>query len=138
MSEPDGTSSQQQVVSEDLVMNSEQIKQQSLQTINFDYDSSRLTEQAKNLISANVKHLNAFPNISVRIEGHCDERGGREYNLALGEKRARAVKDYMIGLGIYSSRLSVISFGKENPINYSHNLSAWAENRRANFAIVQE
>ena len=74
----------------------------------------------------------------MRIEGHCDERGTVEYNLALGEKRARAARDYLVSLGTPASRLGIISYGKERPVDPGHSESAWAENRRAEFMFLAE
>jgi peptidoglycan-associated lipoprotein len=72
------------------------------------------------------------------LEGHCDERGTVEYNLSLGEKRAKAVKDYLVGLGISADRLSIISYGKERPADPGHNEEAWAKNRRVEFRIISQ
>lgn len=96
----------------------------------FGYDQYNLTEEARRTIERQAAWLNQYPNLSVTIEGHCDERGTREYNLALGAKRANAVKSYMVALGIDSSRLSTISYGKERPAVPESNPSAWAQNRR--------
>ena len=70
------------------------------------------------------------------IEGHCDERGGVQYNLALGEKRAMAVKQYLVSMGVNSSRVSTISFGKERPVSFGHEEASWSKNRRANFVVT--
>lgn len=104
-----------------------------LQRIHFDFDKFDLTGQALSILAENARVLNAYPEATIAIEGHCDERGTIEYNLALGDKRARAAKDYLISLGISPSRISVITYGKERPIDYGHNESAWAQNRRAEF-----
>ncbi len=82
--------------------------------------------------------LNEFPDAIMKIEGHCDERGTVEYNLSLGEKRAKAVMDYLTGLGINANRLSVISYGKERPNDTGNNEAAWSKNRRAEFRIVSQ
>ncbi|PLY01474.1 MAG: peptidoglycan-associated lipoprotein [Desulfuromonas sp.] len=105
----------------------------SLQRIHFDFDSYVLTGSAKAALEDNAAHLKANPNKRVQIEGHCDERGSDEYNLVLGEKRARATKAYLVTLGIDSRRLSVISFGEERPLDPSSTERAWAKNRRAEF-----
>jgi len=97
----------------------------------FGYDSAKLDEDAQELLQDQVAWLKEYPNVSVIIEGHCDERGTREYNLALGEKRAQSVKNYIIGLGIDSSRVSTISFGKERPAVVGSNDGAWSQNRRS-------
>tara|TARA_B100000674_G_C37542731_1_gene779139 strand:- start:60 stop:584 length:525 start_codon:yes stop_codon:yes gene_type:complete len=97
----------------------------------FGYDSSELDSDALELLQDQVAWLKQHSNVSVTIEGHCDERGTREYNLALGEKRAQAVKNYLIGLGINPDRVSTISYGKERPAVVGSNDGAWAQNRRS-------
>ena len=97
----------------------------------FNYDSSELDSDAQELLQDQVAWLKQYSDVSVIIEGHCDERGTREYNLALGEKRAQAVKNYLIGLGISSDRVSTISYGKERPAVVGSNDGAWAQNRRS-------
>ena len=96
----------------------------------FGYDSSDLDSDALELLQDQVAWLKQNSDVSVTIEGHCDERGTREYNLALGEKRAQAVKNYLIGLGINPDRVSTISYGKERPAVVGSNDGAWAQNRR--------
>ena len=97
----------------------------------FEYDSSDLDSDALELLQDQVAWLKQNSDVSVTIEGHCDERGTREYNLALGEKRAQAVKNYLIGLGINPDRVSTISYGKERPAVVGSNDGAWAQNRRS-------
>ena len=97
----------------------------------FGYDSSDLDSDALELLQDQVAWLKQNSDVSVTIEGHCDERGTREYNLALGEKRAQAVKNYLIGLGINPDRDSTISYGKERPAVVGSNDGAWAQNRRS-------
>ena len=97
----------------------------------FGYDSSDLDSDALELLQDQVAWLKQNSDVSVTIEGHCDERGTREYNLALGEKRAQAVKNYLIGLGIDPDRVSTISYGKERPAVVGSNDGAWAQNRRS-------
>ena len=97
----------------------------------FGYDSSDLDSDALELLQDQVAWLKQNNNVSITIEGHCDERGTREYNLALGEKRAQAVKNYLIGLGISPDRVSTISYGKERPAVVGSNDGAWAQNRRS-------
>ena len=97
----------------------------------FGYDSSDLDSDALELLQDQVAWLKQNSGVSVTIEGHCDERGTREYNLALGEKRAQAVKNYLIGLGISPDRVSTISYGKERPAVVGSNDGAWAQNRRS-------
>ena len=97
----------------------------------FGYDSSDLDSDALELLQDQVAWLKQNSDVTVTIEGHCDERGTREYNLALGEKRAQAVKNYLIGLGINPDRVSTISYGKERPAVVGSNDGAWAQNRRS-------
>ena len=96
----------------------------------FKYDSAELDGDAKELLQDQVAWIKQH-NVSITIEGHCDERGTREYNLALGEKRAQAVKNYITSLGIDSSQVSTISFGKERPAVVGSNDGAWSQNRRS-------
>ena len=97
----------------------------------FNYDSSELDTDAQELLQDQVAWLKQYSDVSVIIEGHCDERGTREYNLALGEKRAQSVKNYLINLGISADRVSTISYGKERPAVVGSNDGAWAQNRRS-------
>ena len=97
----------------------------------FGYDSSELDDDDRAILNSQSKFLNQNPSLKVTIQGHCDERGTREYNLALGEKRASSVKDYLISLGINSERISVVSYGKERPQVLGSNKAAWSMNRRS-------
>ena len=97
----------------------------------FGYDSSVLDDDDRAILNNQSKFLNQNPSLKVTIQGHCDERGTREYNLALGEKRASSVKDYLISLGINSERISVVSYGKERPQVLGSNKAAWSMNRRS-------
>jgi len=97
----------------------------------FNYDSAELDTDAKELLQDQVAWLKQYSDVSVIIEGHCDERGTREYNLALGEKRAQSVKNYLINLGISADRVSTISYGKERPAVVGSSDGAWAQNRRS-------
>ncbi len=103
--------------------------------IHFDFDKSDLREDARRTLIRNAAAINKreYSQLKIRIEGHCDERGTVEYNLALGERRARAARDFLIAQGVPASRLSIISYGKERPLERGHNESAWAKNRRAEF-----
>tara|TARA_B110000438_G_scaffold295919_1_gene339765 strand:+ start:758 stop:1255 length:498 start_codon:yes stop_codon:yes gene_type:complete len=96
----------------------------------FDYNSSELDDDAKELLQDQVAWIKQH-DVSVIIEGHCDERGTREYNLALGEKRAQSVKNYLTTMGVQSSRVSTISYGKERPAVVGSNDGAWSQNRRS-------
>lgn len=97
----------------------------------FDYDSSKLDSSAKILLDAQSRFLRANSDLNFIVEGHCDERGTREYNLALGEQRATAVRDYLVIQGIDPDRIKVISYGKEKPAVVGSNSMAWSKNRRA-------
>jgi len=97
----------------------------------FDTDSSTLSAEAQHTLERQSTWLKQYSNVNVTIEGHCDERGTREYNLALGERRAASVKKYLVGLGIAASRISTISYGKERPAVVGNDESAWSQNRRA-------
>lgn len=106
-----------------------------LKDINFAFDSSALTPVAQSTLRDNAKYLLDNPSTTTTIEGHCDERGTAEYNMALGERRANSAKKFMVGLGVDSSRMSTISYGKEMPLDNGHNEAAWARNRRDHFRI---
>lgn len=108
---------------------------QDLPDINFEFDSAALSSRAQSLLSSNGKWLMNNSGKKVVLEGHCDERGTREYNMALGERRARAAYDYLRSLGVPSQQLSTISYGEELPLVAESNESAWAQNRRVHFAI---
>ena len=97
----------------------------------FGYDSSDLDSDALELLQDQVAWLKQHGNVTVTVEGHCDERGTREYNLALGERRANAAKDYLITYGISADRISVISYGKERPVDSGSNPLSWSKNRRS-------
>ena len=108
-----------------------------LQTVHFAFDSAQITESAKGILSSNADWLKSNSSATVVIEGHCDERGTAEYNLALGERRARSVYDYLRSLGVTASQMSTISYGKELPLDPRSNEEAWAKNRRAQFAVTK-
>jgi peptidoglycan-associated lipoprotein len=111
--------------------------QARLHTVYFDYDSFTLSPDAQTALQGNSDTLKAAPHVRVVVEGHCDERGADEYNLALGERRARSVVGYLAGLGVSPDRLSTVSYGSELPLDPGHNESAYAKNRRAFLRIVQ-
>lgn len=106
----------------------------SLSDVFFDFDRAVLRDDAKSVLEANASSLKAEAEKRLVIEGHCDERGTLEYNLVLGEKRAKAVKQYLADLGVASSRLQVTSFGKEKPFCNEHSQDCWQQNRRAHFS----
>jgi peptidoglycan-associated lipoprotein len=97
----------------------------------FEFDRSDITPESQQILSRQADWLRRYPNVTVTIEGHCDERGTREYNLALGERRAQAAKNVLVATGIPASRISTISYGKERPTVVGSNEEAWAQNRVA-------
>lgn len=101
--------------------------------VRFELDRSEVSAEFYRVISAHADYLNANSSASVLVSGHCDERGSREYNLALGERRANAVRDALIASGVSASRIDVVSFGEDSPVAMGHNEAAWAQNRRAEF-----
>ncbi len=101
----------------------------------FDFDSYALGDAARRALDANARLLRDNPTVQVTIEGHADERGTTEYNLALGERRAQAARDYLIAAGIDGSRLQTVSMGEERPFSTGSSEEAWAQNRRAHFAV---
>lgn len=109
-----------------------------LSTVNFDFDSSVIRSDARQVLDNNVYYLKENKSVEIQIEGHCDERGSIEYNMALGERRAMAIKKYLIASGISSSRITTVSFGKERPVAFGHDESSWAQNRRGNFVVTVE
>ena len=107
-----------------------------LRTVYFGFDSSNLEGTAKETAKANAEFLKANTNVDIQVEGHCDERGGRQYNLALGERRAKAIRDYLVALGVESKRVTTISYGNERPAAEGSDESSWSKNRRANFVVT--
>jgi len=109
-----------------------------LETAYFDFDKSDLRQDTRDVLSKNAESiLKSMPSAKILIEGHCDERGSAEYNLALGERRAISAQKYLTTLGVKSERLSVISYGKEKPAVSGNDEAAWAKNRRAEFVVVK-
>jgi peptidoglycan-associated lipoprotein len=99
----------------------------------FDYDKADIRPDARASLSTTADFLKKYPSIKVTIEGHCDERGSTEYNLGLGDRRANAVKQYLVSLGISADRMGTVSFGKEKPFCMEHNEACWQQNRRGHF-----
>ena len=110
-------------------------KESVLKDALFDYDKSSIRPDAKLNLDENAKWLKANPKAALTIEGHCDERGTGEYNLGLGQRRAKAAKDYLVSAGINPKRIKAISYGKERPFVPGHDESAWKWNRRAHFVL---
>jgi peptidoglycan-associated lipoprotein len=109
-----------------------------LSTVNYDYDSSTLSSDSRRRLAENAEWIKGNMKATVQIEGHCDSRGSVEYNLALGERRAKSVKNYLVSLGIDSKRLTIISYGEEKPIATGESEDAYAKNRRANFVPLTQ
>lgn len=109
-----------------------------LQTVTFGYDDFKLEADSKAKLDENARILQENGTLKIQIEGHCDQRGGIQYNIALGEKRAKAAKKYLQGKGIDAARIETISFGKERPIDPGMSEDAYAKNRRANFVITSK
>lgn len=102
--------------------------------IHFDFDSAAISDSARQEIEFNVQALQANRDLKIQLEGHSDERGTAEYNLALGNKRAHAVSDVLVSYGVAASRISTISYGEEVPLDPGHDETAWAQNRRVHFS----
>lgn len=108
----------------------------SLKPVFFVYDSDQLDEAARLALSENAQVLRKYPSWIVTIEGHCDERGSAEYNLALGDRRAQAARNYLVSLGVPENRVRTVSYGNEFPFDPGHDEAAWAKNRRAQFMVT--
>ena len=107
-----------------------------LQEVRYDFDRYDLRSDAREILKANANWMKANPSVRVQIEGHADERGTNEYNLALGAKRAHSSKDYLVSLGISAERLSTVSYGEELPVCKDKTEGCWQNNRRARFVII--
>ncbi len=113
-------------------------REMPLKMIHFDFDKYFIRGDAKPVLEANAAWLKKFKTVKILIEGHCDERGTEEYNLALGERRAKSTFDYLVSLGISPERMKTISYGKSQPLDPGHNEDAWQKNRRAQFLIIEK
>ncbi|MFQ6082718.1 MAG: peptidoglycan-associated lipoprotein Pal [Candidatus Aminicenantia bacterium] len=111
-------------------------KEQPLEMVHFDFDRYNIREDAKPVLEKNADWLRTHLTVEFLIEGHCDERGTEEYNLALGERRAKATMNYLVALGISPGRIRTISYGKSQPLDLGHDEIAWQKNRRAQFVII--
>jgi peptidoglycan-associated lipoprotein len=107
-----------------------------LRPLFFELDSSDVSSDGQQILQANAAVLKKYPTMQITIEGHCDERGTAEYNLALGERRALAAKNYLVSLGVAADKVKTVSYGKEFPFDPGHDDSAWKNNRRAHFVIT--
>ncbi|BCS87299.1 peptidoglycan-associated lipoprotein Pal [Pseudodesulfovibrio sediminis] len=104
-------------------------------TINFAFNSYELNDSARSILALKANILRNYADVDIVIEGHCDERGTEEYNLALGERRARATYEHLVILGVDPQRMKIVSFGEEQPLDPASNETAWAKNRRAEFVV---
>ena len=109
-----------------------------LKDIHFDFDRYDILPEDAQILKENAALLMNYPKVKIQVEGHCDERGTNEYNLALGERRANAAKKYLVSLGVSTDRISSISYGEEKPLDTGHNEEAWAKNRRGHFIILSK
>ena len=107
-----------------------------LKDVFYEFDKADIREDQRDALAADADWLKKHTGIKFRVEGHCDERGTREYNMALGERRATASRDYLASLGVEGNRMETVSYGKERPFDPGHDESAWAKNRRAHFVIT--
>jgi len=134
---PDESSTPQAPAADDNVMgDSDSGKASGLQTVHFPYDSFVLDSEGKSILKSNAEILKSKPSLKIQVEGHCDQRGGIQYNIALGEKRANVAKKYLEDLGVGSDRITTISYGKERPTDPGTTEEAYAKNRRDNFAVT--
>lgn len=115
----------------------EEVEPVVLEDIFFDYDKFTIKDEFKRILTANAELLLDNPDVELLVEGHCDERGTSEYNLSLGEKRAKAVLDFYVAYGVNAGRLALVSYGEEKPFDMGHNESAWAKNRRAHMVVKE-
>ena len=106
-------------------------------TVHFDTDRYNIDTEAQGILQSQAQWLARYPGKSITIEGHCDERGTRDYNIALGERRANAAKNYLVGLGVSAARITTVSYGKERPLALGSDEASWAKNRRAVTITVQ-
>jgi peptidoglycan-associated lipoprotein len=135
------------VVKEPVLSEEEIFMSKSLEQINkelplamiyFDYDKYFVREDAKPVLETNAAWLNKFRTIKILVEGHCDERGTEDYNLALGEKRAKSAMDYLASLGVPADRMKMLSYGKSQALTSGHDEASWQKNRRAQFTIIEK
>jgi peptidoglycan-associated lipoprotein len=109
-----------------------------LKDIYFDFDRFDIRKGDADILKENAAWIKKSPNMKIQVEGHCDERGTAEYNLALGERRANSVQKYLVSLGLPGNQISIISYGEEKPADPGHTEEAWAKNRRAHFVILSK
>lgn len=110
----------------------------ALRTVYFGFNSSVIDGDTRDALNGNAEFLKTNAAVKVQVEGHCDERGSVQFNLALGERRAKATRDYLVAQGVAASRISIISLGKEKPVSFGHDEESWSKNRRANFVVTEK
>jgi peptidoglycan-associated lipoprotein len=123
------------VIATDIQALQKAIEDGLIQPVFFNYDSAELSSEAKAVLEENARWFRRYPQADIVIEGHCDERGTEEYNLALGDRRAQAALNYLVQMGVAPSRVEAISYGEERPFVAGHTEAAWAKNRRAHFVV---
>lgn len=128
---PDGTGA----VSDETLSEEAARLERALRPVFFAFDRYDLTQESRDTLTANARLLRDNPKFDIWLEGHCDERGTNEYNLALGDRRARAAREFLVAAGVSSSRMTVISYGEEKPFASGHDEASWAQNRRAHFKV---
>jgi peptidoglycan-associated lipoprotein len=116
--------------------NVSELFEQNVKDVFFDLDKAELRGDARDVLTKDAEFLRSYPDVHISIEGHCDERGSTEYNLALGQSRAQAAKNYLISLGISADRMETVSWGKERPFCTEHNEECWQQNRRDHFVLA--
>jgi len=114
------------------------LESKMLKDVHFDFDKYSIQPKEAEILKENSALLRKYPGMKFQIEGHCDERGTGEYNLALGERRANSAKKFLVSLGIEPGRISTISYGEERPFDQAHSEDAWTKNRRAHFVILKK
>lgn len=110
----------------------------ALKTVYFGYNSAAIEGDTRDALNANAEFLKSNASVKVLVEGHCDERGSVQFNLALGEKRAKTVKDYLTSQGVAANRVTIVSLGKEKPVSFGHDEESWSKNRRGNFVVTEK
>ena len=122
----------------DLNGDSDSNRAGALKTVYFGYSSAAIEGDTRDTLNANAEFLKKNTAVKIQVEGHCDERGSVQFNLALGEKRAKSVKDYLVAQGVAAGRITVISLGKEKPVSFGHDEESWSKNRRGNFVVTEK
>ncbi|MFQ5456149.1 MAG: peptidoglycan-associated lipoprotein Pal [Nitrospirota bacterium] len=133
----DEPSQREKIGEENLAGVADKNKEISFLDVYFDFDKSIIREDSKSALEKNARLLTSNPDIKVQIEGHCDERGTNEYNLALGQRRAQATMRYLKAIGVSKDRISIISYGEERPVCNEHNEDCWWQNRHAHIRVVE-